>query len=218
MAARSMMMISVFDTRRMIRYVLDVRPAKPLPTTNRKPGEGRLGDLESVILGIVAKFGPCTAYTVRTHFESSPTAFFSSSPGSVYPAVKRLCERSLLAPEEDARGRQARVRYTVTAAGRASLRAWLSPPFPDEALAVPYDPIRNRLYFLTTLPSARRRRVVDELIAALEEHLPRVQTYVDSFDPDGRERMSHLAARGCLYAARAQLRWLREVRDELGAP
>ena len=171
-------------------------------------------DLELVLLGIVAKFGPCTPYAVRQHFEASPSHFFSGSTGSIYPAVKRLADSGLLAPRAGRRGQQRRTLYAITPSGRAALRAWLAPPLDDAALGTPYDPLRTRVYFLTEINAKERQRFLNHAIEGLEQRLKTVRAYAEGYDPE-TESLSYLAARGYLYAARAQLRWLREVRREV---
>ncbi len=171
-------------------------------------------ELELVLLGIVAKFGPCTPYAVRRHFEGSPTHFFSSSTGSIYPAMERLRAARKLARKASLRGNQRRKLYSITDKGRDALKRWLTPPLDDAALGVPHDNLRTRLYFLTELKPKERRALLDHAIESLEARLPEVRAYVDSHDAE-KERVSHLAARGCLQLARAQIRWLKEVRDGL---
>jgi DNA-binding PadR family transcriptional regulator len=174
-----------------------------------------LSELDCVILGVVTKFGPLTPYGVRKHFEGSPTHAFSSSTGSIYPAVRRLESDGHLRSRASARGQQARSLLSITGMGRRALEAWLTPPLDDEAFAVPNDPIRTRLYFLQCLKPAQRRNFLDGVIAGLEQKLPSVRAYADSFPARGKTLVSNLAARGTLRAANAQLRWLREVRREL---
>lgn len=56
------------------------------------------------------------------------------------------------------RGRQARLTYEITAAGRRTLVTWLSDHVGDEAIEAPPDPLRTRLYYLGVLPAGWRRR------------------------------------------------------------
>ncbi len=172
-------------------------------------------ELEHVILGIVDKFGPCTPYAVRQHFEVSPSAFFSSSTGSIYPAMRRLRETGWLDEHPDSRGRQKRVLYSITPEGREALRRWLAPPLDPEVVSVPYDALRTRVYFLAALVPAERLALIDHALAALERELSGVREYVDSYPAEGATRLSHLAARGALHEARARIRWLKELRNEL---
>ena len=70
------------------------------------------------------------------------------------------------------------------------------------------------MYFIEALPPGRRRSFLAALRRGLERQLEEVEAYVASFDPDSNP-VGRLAARGCLHATRAQLRWLDEVAREL---
>jgi len=175
----------------------------------------RRTDLEHVILGITSKFGPCTTYVIRGHFTDSPSAFFSSSTGSVYPAVRRLTQAGLLAKRGDLRGRQRRTLYSITPEGRAALSTWLAPPLDEAALTLPFDSLRTRFYFIGALSPAKRRAFLEHALAQLEARLPQIQEYVELFPAQGKTHLSHLAARGALFEARARIRWLRECWKEL---
>ncbi len=160
-------------------------------------------------------FGLLTPYRVRKHSEGSRNHAFSSSTGSIYPAVRRLERDGLLRSRADARGQQARSLLSITAMGQRALEAWLTPPLGDEAFAVPNDPLRTRLYFLQCLKPAQRRRFLDGVIQGLEQRQPKLRAYADSFPARGKTLISNIVARGTLRAANARLGWLREVRREL---
>lgn len=109
--------------------------------------------LELLLLALVERDGPVTAYRIRRLLEASPTAALSASAGSVYPAVRRLEERGLLAAGEARDGRGAR-RLRVTAAGRRRVRRWLREP---EAGGLTEDPLRRQALFVARLPPRERR-------------------------------------------------------------
>lgn len=172
------------------------------------------GELEHVILGIVAKFGPMTAYAVRRHFADSPTPAFSSGAGTIYPAIARLVRARLLRSRADARGAQARSLLTITAAGRRAHRAWLFAPS-GEYLRPQPDPLRTRIYFLGLLPRSAQRRFLREALATLDGQIALLERHVQSHAPTGPTRYSRLASEGMGELARARRRWLARVEAEL---
>jgi DNA-binding PadR family transcriptional regulator len=171
-------------------------------------------ELERVVLAVVAKHGPMTPYAIRKHFAASPAPHFSSSAGTIYPVVERLEQRALLRGRADRRGRQARRQVEATPAGYREAQRWLS-ELDATALTSPPDPIRSRLYFLGLLPPARRRKLLDAAIQGVGKSLQMLERYVESQRSEGADRFSTLAARGNLHVARARLRWLKEVREEI---
>jgi DNA-binding PadR family transcriptional regulator len=172
-------------------------------------------ELELLILGIVAKFGPLTPYAVRRHFAESPNPAFSSSAGTIYPAMERLEAAGLLRSRAAARGQQARRTYATTAAGRRAHEAWLFEELDDAVFAPPPDPLRFRLYFLGLLPRAAQRRFLDTALARLEAELPRQRRYAEGYAPEGPTLYSRLASEGMVELTQARLRWLTRVRREL---
>jgi DNA-binding PadR family transcriptional regulator len=170
--------------------------------------------LEMTLLGLVGKFGPVTPYTVRQHFARSPTSRFSSSAGSIYPALERMESAGLVRSSADARGAQKRRLYRLTKAGKARLRGWFAAPGPPE-LEAPHDPLRTRLYFIEQLTKAQQRRFLDAALEGLEAQLREDRRYVRGYADEGPERLSRMVAEGGLALMRARLRWLRAVRAEL---
>ena len=182
---------------------------------------GRLSELESVVLGIVWKFGPCTPHAVRAHFLTSRSARFSASAGAIYPLMARLERARLLRSHSDRRRRQRRRLYAVTPAGTRRLRDWLAPPLRPSDLAALHDPIRARVYFLGALTAAGRRR----FLAAAESGLRLTERLLFADLRDARDRggsgraadaanaaLTALALRGALEVTRAQIRWLRTIK------
>lgn len=169
-----------------------------------------LTELEACVLGVVENEGPCTAYTVRARFATSPTKRWSGSAGAIYPLVRRLGAAGLLSETTRPRGSRSSSHHAVTDAGRAALRQWLTQPADDEVVSIPVDPVRTRLFFLETLSPAQRRdwvRRVDRRLAAQAEALRR-----EWQEDDFRSEIERLAARGTLEMVEARLRWFASVR------
>jgi PadR family transcriptional regulator AphA len=90
------------------------------------------------LLGIKAMSG----YEIRSWIEEYLGFFWSEGWGQIYPALKELEERALIALRGDepgeAKGKRRRKVYAITDAGKSALARYLSMP-PDEA------PLRNEL-------------------------------------------------------------------------
>ena len=82
--------------------------------------------LSFALLGLIG-MEPRSGYALRKVFETTPLGNYSSSPGSIYPALKALEKSKLVrrAAARDARGTGA---YHLTPEGGAALDAWLSGP------------------------------------------------------------------------------------------
>ena len=80
------------------------------------------------VLGLLT-YAPLSGYDIRRIYSQSMGNFWSESYGHIYPILKRLEAEGLatreIVPQE---GKPDRNVYTITAAGRAQLRAWLAQP------------------------------------------------------------------------------------------
>lgn len=174
-----------------------------------------LSRLEWVVLGLVSKGGPCTAYWIRRQCRESPSSFFSGSAGAVYPAVERLERRALIRAATVREGRRTSRRYDLTSAGEKTLKDWLLPPLPPEDVAFTVDPVRTRVYYLDALSPADRRRFVEHALARARARSRAVRAESNARREEG-DRFDYLGGLGVLYEARARVRWLEELLGALG--
>lgn len=99
------------------------------------------------LLGLVAAESR-SGYALRRLFETTPMGVFSSSPGSIYPALKSLGAKGLVQPVGQGRGG----RFEITAAGAEALDRWLRQPVTAEEVARRLDLPLLRFAFLTGHP------------------------------------------------------------------
>ena len=77
------------------------------------------------LLGLIAQKAR-SGYDLRKFFSSTPMASFSDSPGTIYPALRRLERRGLIRGQVDReRGRRRRELFQLTPHGRAEFHRWL---------------------------------------------------------------------------------------------
>jgi|SRR5579875_2674381 DNA-binding PadR family transcriptional regulator len=88
---------------------------------------GKATQLEYALLGLI-RHGVGTGYELRKQFASTPIGHYSDSPGSIYPALKRLAERGWIERIAERSGPRRRVAFGLTKAGAAALRNWLNAP------------------------------------------------------------------------------------------
>ena len=94
----------------------------------------KMTTFEYALLGIIG-MSPMTGYDIHKVFVTTPLAHFSSSPGAIYPALRRLANIGLLEDRLDT-AKEARPRrvYTLTPRGETVLKAWLHQPVTREEL------------------------------------------------------------------------------------
>ena len=182
-------------------------PSSPTP-----PGE--LSELEGGVLGIVAYTPGATAHGVRETFRRSRSSHWSGSAGAIYPLIKKLHERGLLAAEESPRGSRTRRSYTITKEGTQALRRWLAPPLAPWVASVTFDPLRTRMPFLGTLPPAQQIAFLEHAERLLEDELVEARRERDAFRGED-DFWLRATSEGCLATLRARLRWVRKTKEDL---
>ena len=80
-----------------------------------------------VILGMLA-VEPRSGYDIKAIVDNSTRFFWAASYGQIYPELKRLAERGLIAAEAEPEGGRRRTTYGITAAGRDAFAAWIRDP------------------------------------------------------------------------------------------
>ncbi len=132
-----------------------------------------LTTLEYALLGLVGN-APMTGYDVHKVFATTPLGHFSSSPGAIYPALRRLARAGLLEARLDL-AREARPRrvYRLTRAGETALEEWLRrAPTREELIRGSGAPVLRFSF------SAGRLAPVD-VLAYLEAYRKVVASYLD---------------------------------------
>jgi DNA-binding PadR family transcriptional regulator len=164
-----------------------------------------LTEYESLLLAIVARDEPTTAYKICKVIERSPTAGFSSSAGAVYPIVGRLKARGLVtAAAVEADGRNTEL-LLATREGRAAVRKWIMHVTPDQLL--PVDPLRTRIGHAHMLNPAERLAWLGKMRAALATKLEEIEAYAAAH----REGLIDYAHRHAIHITKSRLAWLDEI-------
>jgi DNA-binding PadR family transcriptional regulator len=173
-----------------------------------------LTELEHCVLGVIWRDGPLTAYEVAMDFAASLSPYWSGSAGAIYPLVKRLEGRGLIRARSRAWNGARKSLLQLTRAGEAALRAWLTPPLPQEAGAPTYDPIRSRLHFIDALPPDQREAFLSDAVSVVNTQLRRSMQRRTESEAAG-DHLEALGSLGVIYELRARLRWLADVRRRL---
>lgn len=168
-----------------------------------------LTDLEAVTIAYILRRAPCTPYAVRCAFEKSTTTRFSSSAGSIYPLIRRLHQRGLLAVTENASDGRGSKWYSVTSAGRREVRKWIT-GLHDPTLIGIYDPIRSRLLNLSLLPKAAQTKWLERMIELVERQKEVIRKY-EQQEFVGDQRLYEISRDAAWQENSLRLSWLRRA-------
>lgn len=175
-----------------------------------------LTDFEHILLGLVA-LRPQSGYELKRLLTTTPASVYEPSSGTLYPALRRLERRGLLAAETaPSAGRRTKRSYRVTAAGRRRHEEWLRRPV--EPTTVGRDLGTHLMRFVLAEPVLSTAEVMvwlRGLAGALEDFVSGVEAYLATTPPPGRH--PSLALRHGIAVHRASLEWVRETLEALGA-
>ncbi len=135
-----------------------------------------LTDLEYVVLGFIS-IKPQSGYSIKLHFEVTPSIRWSASPGSIYPMLKRLessgyVEGSLDAVHET----RPRKMYVLTEKGEQTLDSWIREPPTNTDVAENRDVMMLKFLF------AENWLEHEEVLAWLNEYEEATARYVQMFE------------------------------------
>jgi DNA-binding PadR family transcriptional regulator len=85
-----------------------------------------LSSLDLALLGLLAR-KTASGYELRKIFQTTPLGSYSDSPGSIYPALRRLEALGLIRGRTERTGRRRRP-LAITDRGRSALKDWLTTP------------------------------------------------------------------------------------------
>lgn len=166
--------------------------------------------LEFAVLGLLHE-GPTHGYDLRRRLNTALGPFRALSYGTLYPALKALLARGLIAETADTArtGQRARVVYELTATGKEHFADLLAR---TDASAYEDDGFDVRFAFFARTEREVRLRILEGRRSRLEEHLDRVR----AASARGRERLDAYTA--ALHehgeeTAEREVRWLSELID-----
>ncbi len=168
-----------------------------------------------VLLGILAR-EPRSGYDLRKLFSSTPMGRFSDSPGSIYPALRRLERCGWIRPVQPRQphARKRRV-FAVTPQGLSKLKQWLRQPVRRAEVVHALEELQLRYVFTYEVSGAvtavrflaETERAVQAYVRELREFLAAVRSQMHL---GGRLALEH-----GIEGYEAYVRWTRRARNEL---
>jgi DNA-binding PadR family transcriptional regulator len=166
-----------------------------------------LSTLSLAVLGLLSK-NPCSGYDLRKVFMETPMGVFSSSPGAIYPALKR-CEKSgwIRGDIDSTTALRPRQVYHLTGTGQSLLKATLSRPVtPEDAAQKPGDLILRFAFMDDILSDEEIASFLDGYQSAMETYLETLVEIRETMPAD-KDSCAYLALEHGLMAYRANIGW-----------
>jgi PadR family transcriptional regulator AphA len=120
--------------------------------------------LRAAILGFLS-IEPTTGYTLKQRFDGSVRSFWSATQSQIYRELHAMQDEGLVTAKTRAGdGKPDRKVYTLSAAGRAALAAWLDEPLDPLMLR---HPLLLKVVFAADLPPAKLDHILAQYAAVM---------------------------------------------------
>jgi len=175
----------------------------------------KLSSLEHALLGLIDQ-APKSGYELCQLFETTPMMHYSASPGAIYPALKRLERRGLVAGEVERSESLRPVRvYRLTEEGREAIVRWVSRPVGRDDVVWRSEELMLRFAFMgQVVDVATTQGFLAELVEALDAHVLDLESHHHSM-PRGGPPHGRLALEHGIEGYRSMAAWARRAAAEL---
>jgi DNA-binding PadR family transcriptional regulator len=170
--------------------------------------------LEYALLGLI-HMQPQTGYDLRKIFETTPMGHYSSSPGAIYPALKRLEQQGHIEGEVvDSDTLRPKKVYSATPEGIETLRTWVSQRLTKEDLLRRDDELMLRFAFMgAVVDDSVTVRFLEEMLQVLDLYIPELQQILAGMPKEGPPH-GRLALSSGIEAYKARRSWARKAVKE----
>ncbi len=149
-------------------------------------------DLDFAILGLLHQ-QPETGYGIRMIFETTALGTYSSSPGSIYPALKRLQKLGMIEQEAFTSDTgKTKPRYKPTMKGEQALVAWMTQEITDEDISKKVNLLLLRFAFMDHHIGRSQK------VAFLQSFIEKIEVYLDELKAFHRREAVDLPLHGRL--------------------
>lgn len=173
--------------------------------------------LEMAILGLLGQ-KPQSGYDLRKTFATTAMRHYSDSPGSIYPALRRLESRGWIAGANQDGGEDSRKRqeFALTEAGKGALIAWLDKDVSREDVTFRIAEMMLRFAFMDgNVSRSTTIRFLDQFSRELGIYVGELRA---KFEQTGARVPLHtglLAFELGIRGMETQLAWAQEARARL---
>ncbi len=171
-----------------------------------------LSPLQFALLGLLAHQAQ-SGYELRKVFQETALGDYSDSPGSIYPALRKLEKMQLVRGQSERGGRRRRL-FALTAAGRTALTSWLMAPVAADAAAHRASSVELKLAFVSDVAPGRLESLLREYSDILDTHLAALLGQRTAMRPK-LSASAQLALDLGIHLFRARAAWCRETIQSL---
>lgn len=136
----------------------------------------KITHLNFLILGLLNNKAQ-SGYELCKVIQNTPMSLLSDSPGSIYPALKKLEAMAYITGVQQQQGARKRREFQVTAAGLQALKSWLVADVNDHLLINSPSVILLKFSFIDLLSTAQQQKLLDQLSKQLDQSVQRLSAF-----------------------------------------
>jgi len=123
--------------------------------------------LDKIILGLL-QLKSLSSYDLKKALENSVNHFYSTSYGSIHPALKKMEQKGWITGEEQSIGARQKKIYSISEKGRQIFNEWMATEIPVTRIK---EDALVRMFFFGLIPKKQRIQLIDEYILKMQESL-----------------------------------------------
>ncbi|MCP4895802.1 MAG: PadR family transcriptional regulator [bacterium] len=176
--------------------------------------QNHISELRLAIIGLIS-MQPQSGYSLRKFFSTTPMGRFSSSPGAIYPALKRLEEEGWIAGAIDnADSLRPKKVYSLTEEGTRALHLELTKAVTREDIIWNLDGLILRFPFIEQLGLSEVLRFLTQFEEEVSRYIPTLENYLDGVSEE-ITLCGRLAMQQGIDGYRGMARWARHAIEEI---
>jgi DNA-binding PadR family transcriptional regulator len=169
--------------------------------------------LDYAILGLIQDM-PLSGYAIRKLFKETGLGNYSSSPGTIYPALKRLLKFELV--KKNAQSKVTKTGFEITTKGIYILQEWFSKPLEKNEVEKKTDELLLRFGFMEALVDKKQRiNFLTSFRDFLNLYIKELQAFYNK-ESDKMPLHGRLAFRYGIDSNKTTLKWCKKAILQLG--
>ena len=173
----------------------------------------KLTYLDFAILGLLNQ-RPNTGYGIRIIFETTALGNYSSSPGTIYPAINKLRKLNLVVQKSDTQAKKKKL-FFVSSKGKQQLIVWLSMTITDEDIRKFSNILILRFAFMDDLVDHDVKvGFLKSMISKLKAYLNGLKQY-HAIENENMKLHGRLALEQGIEMFKSQLKWAKYALKEI---
>ena len=168
--------------------------------------------IDYAILGLLQE-KPLSGYAIRKLFEQTGLANYSSSPGTIYPALKRLEKFKLV--KKSTEEKSGKIRFEITRGGTQILKGWFLKPIEKNDVMKNTNELLLRFAFMEELVDKKQAiTFLTSFRESLKSYIKELQSFYDN-ETDTMPLHGRVAFQHGIDSRKTTLRWCNKAISQL---